>query len=116
MFADPQTVTINATPYTLARTGIGDGNATYRTADEALQLRISHKKAKNRIRRMVRLDQTIVAADPLNSENAYQTAGCYIVIDEPAVGFTDAQLDYLAAGLIAYLTQANRLKVLGSET
>lgn len=115
-FADPQTVTINAVPISCPRVSIGSSDATYRSADGAVQLRISHQTTKGRVRRMVRLDQTIVAADPLTAENAYQKAGVYVVVDEPEVGFTDTQLDYLVDALIAWYTTANIGKVLGSET
>lgn len=115
-FADPQSVTINATPHSLPRVGIGSSEAIYRKADGTVQLRISHQTSKKRVRRMVRLDQTIVAADPLTAENDYQKAGVYLVIDEPEVGFTDEQVDYLADALIAYMTPANIAKVLGGET
>lgn len=116
MFADPQSVTINAVPISLPRVSIGASEATYRSADETVQMRISHQTSKGRKRRMVRLDQTVIAADPLTAENASQKAGIYIVVDEPAFGFTDAQLDYLADALIAWYTTANIAKILGGES
>lgn len=115
-FTDPQSVTINAVPVSLPRVQIGSSDCTYRSADSTVSLRISHQTAKDRVRRMVRLDQTIIAADPLTAENDYQKAGVYIVIDEPSVGFTDTQLDYLVDALIAWFSTANIAKVLGSET
>lgn len=115
-FADPQSVTINSEAQSLPRVAIGSSDATYRKADGTVQLRISHQSNKGRVRRMVRLDQTIIAADPLTAENDYQKAGVYLVIDEPEVGFTDTQLDYLVDSLIAWLSSANIAKVLGSET
>lgn len=119
MLADPQTITINGVANTLNRVAIGDMNATYRTADESVQLRVSHKTAKDRIRRMARLDQIIVATDPLTAEPDYKSAGVYIVVDEPKVGFSDAQLQYIVTALTAWLsanTNANTTKLLGSES
>jgi len=116
MFADPQSVTINATPVSLPRVDITSGAAVYRAADETVQLRISHQESKGRKRRMARLDQTVIAADPLTAENASQKAGIYLVIDEPSFGFTDAQLDYLVDALIAWLSSANIAKLLGGES
>lgn len=116
MFADPQSVTINAVPVSLPRVSIGTQEATYRNADETVQLRISHQASKGRKRRMVRLDQTVIAADPLTAENSSQRAGIYLVIDEPAFGFTDAELDYLVDALIAWHTSGNIAKVLGGES
>lgn len=115
-FSDPQSVTINAVPVSLPRVSIGTSEATYRAADETVQLRISHQAAKSRKRRMVRLDQTVIAADPLTSENASQKAGIYLVVDEPSFGFTDAQLDYLVDALVAWLTSGNIAKLLGGES
>jgi hypothetical protein len=65
---------------------------------------------------MVRLDQTLIAADPLTAVNSSQTAGVYLVVDEPKFGFDDATLDYMVDGLVAWLTPANIAKLLGSET
>lgn len=116
MFADPQSVTVNTVAKTLPRISTGDLNSMYKQAEGEFQLRISHQQTSKRIRRMVRLDQTIVAADPLTAVNAMQTAGVYIVVDEPVTGFTDAQLGYLVDALKAWLSAANVAKVLASES
>lgn len=115
-FSDPQSVTINSVATSLPRVSIEPQGAVYRNADETVQLRISHLSSKGRKRRMVRLDQTVIAADPLTAENAEQKAGIYLVIDEPTWGFTDAQLDYLVDALIAWHTSGNIAKVLGGES
>lgn len=116
MYADPQSVTINAVPFSLPRVLNGTQDATYRSADETVQMRISHQDSKGRKRRMVRLDQTVIAADPLSAENTSQKAGIYLVVDEPQFGFSDTQLDYLVDALIAWLTAANIAKLLGGES
>lgn len=116
MYADPQSVTINAVPVSLPRVSTGASEATYRAADETVQMRISHQSSKGRHRRMVRLDKTVVAADPLSAENSSQKAGIYLVVDEPTFGFADADLDYLVDALIAWLTSANIAKLLGGES
>lgn len=116
MFADPQSVTINATPVSLPRIAVGNQEATYRSADETVQLRVSHQDSKGRKRRMVRLDQTTIAADPLTAENTSQKAGVYLVIDEPKYGFADEDLDYLVDALVAWLSSANIAKMLGGES
>jgi len=116
MFADPQSVTINAVPVSLPRVSIGVSEATYRSADETVQMRISHQSSKGRKRRMIRLDQFVIAADPLTAENASQKAGIYLVVDEPTFGFTDAALDYLVDALIAFMTSGNIAKLLGGES
>jgi len=116
MFADPQSVTINAVPISLPRVSIGSSDATYRSADETHQLRISHLASKGRKRRMVRLDKTVIAADPLTSENQSQKLGIYLVIDEPTFGFSDADIDNVIDGVIAWFTSGNIAKVLGGES
>lgn len=116
MFADPQSVTINAVPKSMPRIKVGATDSTYRTADETFQMRISHQTTKSRTRRMVRIDSTVIAADPLTAINSSQTAGVYLVVDEPKFGFADADLDYLVDGLVAWLTAGNIAKLLGSET
>lgn len=113
--ADPQTITINAVPNTCNRTRVEPTKSVYTTADESLKLTISHQEVKGRTRRMVRLDKRVVAADPLTSVNEYKDLGVYLVIDEPEYGFTDDDIDKASAGLIAWLTSANVLKVLASQ-
>lgn len=116
MFADPQSVTINAVPVSLPRISTGQAESTYRSADETVQMRISHQESKGRKRHMVRLDKTVIAADPLTAENASQKAGVYIVVDEPLFGFDDTNLDYQVDALVAWLTAGNIAKLLGSES
>lgn len=116
MFADPQSVTINAVPKSMPRIKQGQTDCTYSTADGEFKLRISHQATKTRTRRMVRLDQTVIAADPLTAVNAAQTAGVYLVVDEPVFGFDDVQLDYLVDGVVGWLTSGNIAKLLGSES
>lgn len=115
-FADPQSVTINSVAQSLPRVSIGAAESIYRKADESVQLRISHQSSKGRKRRMVRLDQVVIAADPLTAENAEQKAGIYLVIDEPTWGFDDTTLDYLVDALVGWLTAGNIAKLLGGES
>jgi len=116
MFTDPQTITINAIAKSCARVSAGDMNATYSTADADVKFAVSHQVAKKRVRRMVKLEQRKIAADPLTAVNAYQTASVHLVITEPEVGFTDSELTYLVDALKAWLTAGNVAKVLGSES
>lgn len=116
MFADPQSITINAVPISLPRVSVGDMESTYRSADNTVQLRISHQQSKGRWRRMVRFDKTVIAADPLTAENSSQRAGFYLVVDEPEFGFSDADLDYVIDGFIAFLTSGQIAKLLGGES
>jgi len=116
MFADPQSVTIDAVPYSMPRIQSDGTQALYSTADEGLKMRISHQESKGRTRRMIRLDKRVVAADPLTSVNTYQSVGVYLVIDEPEYGFTDDNIDDIIQGFKTWLSTANVTKVLGSES
>lgn len=116
MYSDPQSVTINSVAQSLPRTSSALESAVYTKADGTVQMRISHQHSKGRHRRMVRLDQIVIAADPLTAENASQKAGVYVVVDEPDFGFDDTALDYLVDALVAWLTAGNIAKLLGGES
>lgn len=107
----PQSVTINAVATNLHLIDPGSTYSTYKSADDTLELKVSHQQSKGRTRRLVRLDKTEIAADPLTASNSYQTAGVYIVIDEPEFGFDDSDLEDIVDGLKAWLTSANILAV-----
>lgn len=115
-FEDPQEITLDTVAISLPRVSIGPSEATYRNAEETIQMRISHQSGKGRKRRMVRLDQTVIAADPLTAENAEQKLGLYFVVDEPTWGFTDAQILSLFSALVVWLQPAEIGKLLGGES
>lgn len=116
MFTDPLTITVNALGQNLPRIKMGISDSTYRTSDEKYTMRISHQTAKKRTRRMIRLDSSKIAVDPLSTLNLSVTAGVYFVIDEPTVGFTDGELTVLVQALASYVgVAANCQKLLGSE-
>lgn len=113
--ATPQVVTINAVATDYHRVSSENSSSTYKSADGAYSLRVSHQETKTRFRRMARLDVRIVAADPLTAENSYQTASVYFVVDEPIVGFTDAQITYYIDALKAWLSAANEAAILAGR-
>lgn len=116
MLADPQTITVNSVAKTLNRISTEGTKSIYQTDDGAYKFTVSHQEAKNgRIRRMVRIDNTVVAADPLTAENDYQSLGVYLVVDEPKFGFTDTDIGYVAAAAVAWLTPTNVAKVCASQ-
>lgn len=114
-FTDPQTVTINAVAQTLNLIEADKTKSVYVTADGIYTFTISHQLSGNRTRHLVRIDHKVVAADPLSAINASVNLGMYLVIDEPPFGFTDANIWLDIAGFIAWMTNANMLKVLGSQ-
>lgn len=107
MLTSPQSITINAVANDLHRTIDEKTSSTYQDASSTLQLKVSHQQSKTRIRRMARIDQTKIAADPLTAISQYKTAGVYMVIDEPEFGFTASEIQYLVDGLKTWLTPAN---------
>lgn len=117
MFADPQTVTVNAVAKVMARVISTGKSAVYQLADETFKLSISHTVAKDgRIRSMARIDQRAIVADPLSSENDYQVLSFYFVIDRPNYGFTSTQVDQLIAGLKTWLDSTAIGKLFGQES
>jgi hypothetical protein len=116
MFADPQSVTVNAVAESMPRISTGDRTSTYRTSDGEFKLLISHSEG-SRNRRTVRLTQEIVAEDPFTTgTNRSYVQHAYVVLDAPKVGFTITQQDNLAQGLVDYLSDANIDKVIAGES
>lgn len=115
-FTDPQSITINAIAKSLVRIKSDGEKTIYRTADEEFTLTVSHMASKSRTRRMVRVDQRKVAADPLTAVNEYKSLGFYCVIDEPEYGFSDTEIDYVVQGLKTWMSSGNVAKVLAGES
>jgi len=107
MFADPQSVTYNSVAKSLIRVKTAETRSEYKTADDEFTFVISHQQSGTRTRRMIRLDRTVIAADPLTATNASKRLGAYIVIDEPDFGFTDTEIGYLVAALSGWATSGN---------
>lgn len=104
MYADPQSVTINAVAQSLPRTGSGVDNGKFQKDDGNVTLSIKHSYA-SRWRRVVRLDLRKVAADPLaTGYNKEYSMSTYLVMDVPPVGFTNAEQKYLVDALTKWLT------------
>lgn len=80
MFTSPQSLTINTVASNYHQVTDDAISTTYRTQDGTLEFKVSHQVTAKRARRMARLDQTKVAADPLTAVNTYQKAGVYIVL------------------------------------
>jgi len=116
MFADPQVITVNSVAKSMPRIDSDGTTAIYQTADEAFKMTISHQRSAKRIRTVVRVDQRVVAADPLTSVNAYQTLTDYHVIDRPLTGFTSTQVAQQVAALNAWLDSTAIGKLYGQES
>lgn len=117
-FTDPISVTLDSTPISLPRVSSDGRSSLYSNADESLKMRISHQETKQRTRRMVRLDQRIIAENSFTALNEYKTLSCYLVIDEPEIGFNDDQIGDLVLALSTFLTanaMACTMKVAGGQ-
>jgi len=51
----------------------------------------------------------------LTSVNDYETLGVYLVVDRPDYGYTQAQVDYVIAGLKTWLDTTASGKLFGQE-
>lgn len=115
MFSDPQSVTVNTVAISLPRISSTGTSSSYRSADTTEKLTISSAEGK-RNRRTVRIDFNKIAADPITAVTALFTGSAYLVIDSPSSGFTNTELGYQVAALVAYLTTGNVTKVLNGES
>lgn len=115
MLSDPQTLTINGVANTCAKISTSETKSVYQTADESVKMTVSHQESKDRTRRMIRVDQRVVAADPLTAVNEYANLAVYVVVDQPEFGFSIAQIDYVVQALKTWLATATVTKVLGAE-
>jgi ketopantoate hydroxymethyltransferase len=117
-YSDPQTVTIGATPNTLARVSSGVNTGSFSKDDGTSVLTVSHSYGK-RIRRTARVTSTKISADPLlTNVNVRLSASVYIVIDVPNQGYTIAEQKDLVLALTSWLTAstaANTVKLIGGE-
>lgn len=117
MFADPQSVTVNAVAKSMPRVSSKDRSAVYQKNDLEYTLSISHTTAaKGHIRTLVRLDQRAVVTNPLDSSNDYDTMSFYVVLDRPSYGFTMVQAEQLVAGFQSWLSSGNVDKLWGQES
>lgn len=118
-FSDPQTVTINAVAQVMARTD-QDPQGVFITSDSLVKETIGQQNSgANRLRRLIRLDHSKIAANPFDSTlNAKYNMAVYVVVDVPAVGYTVTEQKYVTDGFMAYLTASSgavMLKLLGGE-
>ena len=117
MYADPQSLTINAVATSFPRNGSTspDRLGRFVTADGLFEFDVRQNKTASRFRREVRLTQKKVAADPISAVNKEVSASAIIVIDEPRWGFSDVELGYLSSAILTWFSNANRDKLLGGE-
>lgn len=122
MFSDPMSITRETVVKSLPRIAIQGQSSTYRQADGANTVKVSHQStSKQRVRRMIRLDAVVPGTNALTGAATNGTCAVYLVIDQPSeAAFTPGQYAYKNAveDLLTFLTAntaANLFKVLGSE-
>lgn len=117
MFADPQTVTVNAVAQTLNAISREAFKSVYREDIGEYTFTISHAEGANRNRRVVRLDRVKTTADPfIPAQNIEVSSSYYLVVDHPNAGYSLTEMKDDVLGLCAWLGSANVLKVLQGES
>jgi hypothetical protein len=118
MFADPQSVTVNAVAVPLPRTGSGLNVGTFTSADGASVLSITHTYGR-RNRRALRLTTSKISADALvPSQNIRSSMSVQLSVDVPPNGFTAAEVAFQVTAIADFLkasSGANVTKFIGGE-
>lgn len=123
-FADPTSIAIGATVSSTGGTSTSCANidratpyqGIYQTADGLTKLTISHQRG-SRTRSTVRVDLYTPYTDPSTGLTALVSSACYLVLNRPQAGFSNAQLQGIINGVCALMgTSANQLKLLGLES
>lgn len=111
-FADPETITVNAVPQVLARTGYPSArSAEFMQDDATSKLFVSHD-IKKRDRSLVRFSETKLAADPYIPTNYNQVLmSVALVVDRPVMGFTSTEALNHCVGFLTWLTASSNAKL-----
>lgn len=115
--ADPQSVTIDGTAFSLPRLPGQAGRQPYTSSDGMTSLVILQSNGKRK-RSAVRIEKRKVVTDPITGLSSYGDAAVYVMFDRPLVGFSNDELAKIFVGLSAALTASTNaltLKVLGGE-
>lgn len=119
-FADPQSIKISGVTTSLPRVSVGKLESLYRSADGNIELLASTQENGKRTRATIRVNHSKIAADPLvTTTNVKYGTSIYLVIDSPAVGYTDAELLAIYDGFIEAIQATSRVlitKLLGGES
>lgn len=118
-FADPQSITIGGTTTSLPKTGGSGASSEYASGDRTIILTASSQYGK-RTRQVARVNFSKISADLfLPDTNVERSMSCYVVVDRPAVGFSNAEALDVYKGLTGQLnasTYAVITKLLGGES
>lgn len=117
MYADPQSVTINAIAVPLPRTGASLTEGTFLSADASTGLVVNHRRTnRGRVQHRVQLRKDVIVPSLYNpAQNAPQSYSVALVIDAPTVGIGNVDIAYVARALVAWATNANLDKLVAAE-
>lgn len=120
MFSDPITITVNAVPKVMPRTGTGSQSAIYTLPDELYRLEISHRAnqrdGKPRLIHTVKFVERAIVTNPLDSTNDWDETFISVQWDRPNVGFTSTQIGHNWTGFKAWADSTALGKILGRES
>lgn len=105
--ADPQSITIGGTTYSVARVSDDGYKSQYFYADRSVRETVSSqltKGANGRTKTLFRVDKDVVAADPISALNKSLTGSVYVVLDFPLYGFSTADKIAMYTGMSTQLT------------
>jgi len=118
--SDPQSVTLNSTAVSMPRVSTGENKSVYQKDDGFVKLSVFHNPSKTVTRRVIRLDTTDVAADPLLAGvNREVPFAVYLTIVSPNVGLSLATQKDKVTGLLTAVTASSGAlltKILGGES
>jgi len=118
-FTDPEKITINGVETSLPRVIVGKNESAYSSADGLLTLRASSQYGK-RTRRMIRLDQSKITADPfIPAQNVKVSESIFLVFDLPPAGYTADEAKKAYAGFAALINASSEkliVQLLGGES
>lgn len=119
-FADPQSVTINSVAQSLPRISSGPNAGVFQKDDATVKLTVQHNVQGGRAKRMLRLDHSKIAGDPLiTGTNARYRGSVWLATDFPSeAGYTVAEAKQIVDALTAYLVAssgARATQLLGGE-
>jgi hypothetical protein len=103
--ADPQSVNIGGA-ISLPAVSVGPQQTSYTSADGTVTLTVNQSIGKDTINTMVRVDKTVIAADPISTANKSLTGSIWFVFKFPIknFGFTEADKIAIFTGLSGQLT------------
>lgn len=119
-FADPQSVTIDGTAISLPRVSSGVNAGAFKSNDGLTALSANHQYGTRRTRRVIRLDISKIAADPLLAGvNVKADMSVYLVVDLPVTGYNVADTKKITDGFVAKLSASSgaiMTSLLGGES